>query len=222
MKSKYPDYLKLFLVMLLMGGCDLFENEQEIDKKIIDYGFEEGFFIYDLDLNKIPWTRDRNHLSLKFVDYVSEATIDSILLEFDLTIEDQVSPVKHYKVRCNLNPAEYYYSNNSEGKEMALKNSNLVEYSLPVFLNEFKRTILLTDIISLEFQNIDIDREINIIDSLIAKDNLELINNSFTSGQTYLLRTKKESEKNSLQLSNEYSLIKNVKFASPNYAFEIN
>ena len=57
----------LFALILLIGITALISCDEE-NATLVDYGYEEGFFIYDLELNKIPWKRDRNFLSLKFTD----------------------------------------------------------------------------------------------------------------------------------------------------------
>lgn len=211
---------KLF-ILILSFSLVLLTSCKDQTSNPIDFGYEEGFFIYDSELNKVPWVRDRSYLSLKFNNNVSDDDINKILDEYNLTTKNQISSMKHFYVRCILNPAEYYYSNTNYENLSDLGESNLVEYSLPVFINEVGGTNLLTSTIRIKFEGIEEHEEISIIDSLITADNLILEKDSVSSGQTYHLSTSKGSIENTLQLSNRYSLLQNVRFASPEYAFKI-
>ena len=204
---------KLLIAFLLLGNCST-QNE------IKDFGTEKGYFIYDLNQNKIPWERNRNYVSIEFYDWVEQDTILSILSNNELDFEDQVFPVKHILARCTSNPAEHYYTNQTLNS--SLGNRKEVKYVLPVFFNEVNQRVLLTDRLRIEFKNLSKEMEEVKIDSLIQVDGLELLVNTEESGETYFLRVDKRLNYNSLQLSNTYTFLNNVKFSIPDYAFEIN
>ncbi|XWN37665.1 MAG: hypothetical protein ROO71_01810 [Balneola sp.] len=209
----------LFTLILLIATITFISCDEE-NTTPVDYGYEEGFFIYDLELNKIPWKRDRNFLSLKFKNDVSEENIKDILNDYGLIANDRVITTKHFIVKCVSNPAEYYYSNTAVESESELDDLPEVEYSLPVFISENGGIILLTDVVRIKFEGIEKNREMEILDSLMSTDNLFLDRDTDSKGQTYHLKTLKTNLENSLQRSNRYSLIENVRFAIPDYAFQ--
>jgi hypothetical protein len=205
---------------LLMSGCDLFENEIELDEPQ-DFGVEDGYFIYDSNRMKIPWTRDRNYLSLEFHDDVSEKKLYEILGNHGLRYEGRVFPVKHIFARVVNKPAEEYYTTYEDSSQVVLGNRPEVKYALPVFRNEFLQALMLTDRILITFNDgLTEEEELAMLDSL--KFNDHLIRLPFVD-PPYLLQITKATTKDPLTLVNHYmETIKDISAAGPVYAFRLN
>jgi len=133
LKSIMRQSVFLLISILILSGCGLFDNKQDPE----DFGFEEGYFIYNLSKDKIPWTRNRNYVSLEFYEGVSEKKLHEILKEYNLKYEGQVFPVKHIFAQVINKPAEEYYTTYGDSTLPVLGNRPEVRYALPVFMNEF-------------------------------------------------------------------------------------
>jgi hypothetical protein len=233
-KNFFHTFLHTFIIMtfgFLLVTCDIYSTEEEhgpcslsqmppFDKlpSFTDFGCEEGYFIYMADMEKVPWTRNRNFVSVEFHQQLDEEQLHEILDEYDLFYHSRVEPTRHVFARVKSQPAEVYYTSYGDSTQPTLGNRPEVKYALPVFMNEFWQPLMITDRIRIRFENLDTEQETSIIDSLITNDHL--IRGSDGPGDPirYTVIVTKLSTANPLVLSNNYSLIQNVRFALPDYA----
>lgn len=199
-------------------GAGCLENEQEPE----DFGFEEGYFFYNSNGDKIPWTRNRNYVSIEFYEEVEEEKLQDIFQEYDLRYEGQVFPVKHIHARVINKPAEKYYTTYGDSTQPVMGNRPELRYTLPVFMNEFWEPIMITNKITIRFDSLNGEQELHIIDSLIAADNLTRIEDGPGTPTRYRVLVNKNSPEDPLALINRYYLIDNIRYASLNFAFRIN
>lgn len=208
----------LLISILILSGCGLFDNKQDPE----DFGFEEGYFIYNLSKDKIPWTRNRNYVSLEFYEGVSEKKLHEILKEYNLKYEGQVFPVKHIFAQVINKPAEEYYTTYGDSTLPVLGNRPEVRYALPVFMNEFWDPIMITNKATIRFDSLSTEQELHIIDSLIVADNLTRVEDGPGTPTRFRVLFNKNSPKDPLNLINSYCLIENIRYASLNIAFQLN
>lgn len=208
----------LLISILILSGCGLFDNKQDPE----DFGFEEGYFIYNLSKDKIPWTRNRNYVSLEFYEGVSEKKLHEILKEYNLKYEGQVFPVKHIFAQVINKPAEEYYTTYGDSTLPVLGNRPEVRYALPVFMNEFWDPIMITNKILMRFDGLNEERELHIINSLIVNDNLTRAEDGPGFPTRYRLLVNKNTPKNPFTLANEYNFIRAVEYSELYTAFRIN
>lgn len=204
----------ILITAVFFTCCSIVDNNDELP----DFGYEEGYFIYTRDMEKIPWTRNRNYVSIEFYEHVSEEDIMILLDEYDLQYHSRVHPVKHIFARCLRKPAEEYYTTYGDTTKQVLGNRSEVRYALPVFMNEFWEPIMLTNRIRIRFDGLNEEQELAIIDSLISADNLMRGIDGPGEPIRYSLIVTKLSPSDPLTLSNKYSFIDNVRHAIPDYA----
>lgn len=234
-----PSLIFRFLPLLLIvaaAGCDWF-GEVNVTRSpcsldghpsftqfqdFRDFGCEKGFYIFSLDKTKIPWSRNRNFVSIEFVEAISQEDLLGILNEYDLFYHSQVYPVKHVLARVIKKPAESYYTTYGDTTLARLGNRPEVLYALPVYLNENNDPVMITDRIRIRFENLDQVQELAVIDSLISSDLLIRGPDGPGDPVRYRLIVTKSSSQDPLTLSNRYTLLDYVRYATPDYAFLIN
>lgn len=233
----FPSLIIRFLPLLLIvaaAGCEWF-GEVNVTRSpcsldghpsftqfqdFRDFGCEKGYFIYTADKTKIPWTRNRNFVSIEFVEAISQEDLLGILNEYDLFYHSQVYPVKHVLARVIKKPAENYYTAYGDSTLNRLGNRPEVKYALPVFMNKYGQSLMLADRILITFRDeVTEERELAILDSLVAIDHL--LRMPFIE-PPYLLRTSKASPIDPLSLVNYYmETIDSIEAADPVFAFII-
>lgn len=76
--------LKLLIMVVILSACGLFEKEikdgpcafsqhpafKDIPR-FTDFGCEYRFFVYNANMEKVPWKRNRNFVSIEFYDEMS-------------------------------------------------------------------------------------------------------------------------------------------------------
>jgi hypothetical protein len=234
----FPSLIIRFLPLLLIvaaAGCDWFGEDNvtrspcSLDghpsftqfQDFRDFGCEKGYFIYTADKTKIPWTRNRNFVSIEFVEAISQEDLLGILNEYDLFYHSQVYPVKHVLARVIKKPAENYYTSYGDSTLSRLGNIIEVKYALPVYMNEFGDPVMITDRIRIRFDKLEMEQEIAVIDSLISSDQLIRGPEGPSDPIRYSLIVTKSSPYDPLLLSNHYAWLDHVRFALPDYAFMI-
>ncbi|MCH8496081.1 MAG: hypothetical protein LAT57_10705 [Balneolales bacterium] len=186
-----------------------------------DFGCEDGYFIYMSDMEKVPWARNRNFLSIEFYEELEEEQLYEILDEHDLFYHSRVFPTKHVFARVEKLPAEAYYTTYGDTTLPALGNRPEVKYVLPVFMNEFSQPLMIADRIMITFNDgYTEEEELAMLDSLKTNDHLIRLP---MIEPPYLLQTTKSTSKDPLSLVNHYmETIDAISAADPVFAFMIN
>ncbi len=220
------------LLIIAVAGCDWF-GEDHVERSpcsldgypsfsqfqdFMDFGCEKGFYIYTADKTKIQWTRNRNFVSIEFIEEISQENLMRILNEYDLLYHSNAYSVKHVLARVVNKPAENYYTTYGDSTLNHLGNRPEVKYALPVFLNKYGQALMLADRILITFKDeVSEERELAILDSLMAIDHL--LRMPFIE-PPYLLRTSKASRLDPLSLVNHYTeTIASIEAADPVFAF---
>jgi len=162
-----------FVIAILSGSC-------KKETWPPDFGMEEGYFWWVDDDEKLWLKRDRNHLSIHFYEDYGKAFHDSILAEYGIQTVwaqtfDMHPPMPGY-YRVTKKPAEEYYTNYGDTTLNRLGNLAQIEFVLPVFYKneDFWDLKLMPKILYTFHDSITDARQGEILDSLIAYDNIEL------------------------------------------------
>lgn len=145
-----------------------------------DFGMEEGYFWW-IDKDEKLWLkRDRNHLSIRFYEDHGRVFHDSILEEYGIQTVwaqtyDMHPPMPGY-YRVTKNPAEEYYTSYGDTTLNRLGNLTEIEFVLPVFYanEDFWDLKLMPKILYTFHDSISDSRQSEILDSLVAHDNIIL------------------------------------------------
>ncbi|TVQ14792.1 MAG: hypothetical protein EA364_03750 [Balneolaceae bacterium] len=233
----FHTFLHSFIILtfgFLPVSCGIFSSEEEqgpcslsqmtpFDQlpTFTDFGCEEGYFIYKADMEKTPWTRNRNFLSIEFYEELDETQLHEILDDYDLFYHSRVEPTKHVFARVKSQPAEAYYTTYGDTTQPALGNRPEVKYALPVFMNEFWQPLMIADRIMITFNDgFTDDQELAMLDSLKIADHLTRLP---MIKPPYLLQTSKATPKDPLSLVIHYmETLDAIQAADPVFAFMIN
>ena len=139
--------LNVYLILIIgsLAGC-IVSNDN--NNRLSDYGLESGYYLYVSDKTdttlesprKIPLWRDRNHLNIRFHDWVGRDKAEEILKQHELinrfpqSFNDPLE-VGNF-VRVTENPAEHYYTTYGDTSFPKLGNRSEVEYALPAYYME--------------------------------------------------------------------------------------
>lgn len=209
----------ILLIAFLLSGCGLFENEQEC--VFPNYGVEEGYEWvsprYDSSLTEpeiFPLWRDRNHLNIRFYNWVGRERADEILEDHGLINR---FPQNFYDsleagnfVRVTRHPAEHYYTTYGDTTQPSLGNIKEVEYALPAFYSSESESMpsVMVPQIRINFkQNVPIDVQHRWVDSVEATDSVyefQLIEDVFPLPPEYFLKITKNSTNDPYSLSISY------------------
>ncbi len=144
-----------------------------------DFGMGKGYF-YWFENNKLWLKRDRNHLSIRFYEDYGKAFHDSILDAYGIQTVwaqtfDKHPPMPGY-YRVTRSPAEDYYTSYGDTTLNRMGNLPEIEFVLPVFYKneDFQDLKLMPKILYTFHESITEARQVEILDSLITFDNIEL------------------------------------------------
>lgn len=224
----------LLIFLFVFSSCSLFRSEHKQGPCSLyqmppfnqltsfrDFGCEEGYFIYMADMQKVPWTRNKNFISIEFYEELNENEVKRILHEYNLFYHSQVWPTKHIFARVVSRPAETYYTTYGDTTKLVLGNRPEVKYALPVYMNEFWQVMMITNRIMITFNDgYTKEEELAMLDSLKSSDHLIRLP---MIEPPYLLQTSKATPKDPLSLVNHYMETMNtIHVADPVFAFMLN
>ncbi len=229
-------FLYIFITIasvFLLVSCEVFNSDEEQGPCTLsdmppfdqlptfrDFGCEKGYFIYMSDMEKVPWTRNRNFVSVEFNQELDEEQMRAILDEYNLYYTSRVWPTRHILARVKKRPAEAYYTTYGDTTQSVLGNRPEVKYALPVFMSEFWIPLMLADRIMITFADgFTEEQELAMLDSLKSSDHLTRLP---MIEPPYLLQTSRATPKNPLSLVNHYmETIDAIEAADPVFAFMI-